>query len=156
MPQPSQHHCTVCDGDVLIQGKNGRLRVVIPLFLQHKVLSLLHRGHWEIVLTKCLTHQNVYWKGINTDIASLVAACPCYQSKQAALARLYFPWPEASTSWVRLRLDFAGPFLDSSWFLQLTPSLGFLTSPRCQPHHRPMSSRHSCASSPLNGYQRQF
>nr|XP_050038007.1 uncharacterized protein K02A2.6-like [Dermacentor andersoni] len=79
---------SVCDG-VLLKGA----RIVIPSSLRPAVLTLFHEGHQGINRTKVLARESVWWPGISTDIASLVANC-----EQCASTRVNFAEPLLSTA----------------------------------------------------------
>nr|XP_050042515.1 uncharacterized protein K02A2.6-like [Dermacentor andersoni] len=79
---------SVCDG-VLLKGA----RIVIPSSLRPAVFTLLHEGHQGINRTKALARESVWWPGISTDIASLVANC-----EQCASTRVNFAEPLLSTA----------------------------------------------------------
>nr|XP_050038399.1 uncharacterized protein K02A2.6-like [Dermacentor andersoni] len=79
---------SVCDAVLLKDA-----RIVIPSSLRPAVLTLFHEGHPGINRTKALARESVWWPGISTDIASLVANC-----EQCASTRVNFSEPLLSTA----------------------------------------------------------
>ncbi|XP_052814094.1 uncharacterized protein K02A2.6-like [Mya arenaria] len=78
-------------------------RVVIPIKLRSKVLDTVHSGH---------PRSYIWWPGIDSDIESLVKRCNGCQMEQRQPAHVYpHPWEWPSSSWERIHVDFAGPFL---------------------------------------------
>lgn len=87
-------------------------RVIIPTKLRARVLEMLHASHPGIVKMKGLARSYVWWPGIDADIECLVKSCQscAMQHKQPAQVNLH-PWEWPSSSWERIHVDYAGPFL---------------------------------------------
>ena len=75
------------------------------------VLQELHKGHPRITKMKALARMYVWWPGIGSDIEKSVHLCQQCQEVQSSppMAPLN-PWRWLSRPWVRLHMDFAGPF----------------------------------------------
>ena len=93
-------------------------RVVIPKSLQKSVLAELHREHMGISKMKALARSHVWWSGLDKDLEVMARSCrACLAVKQAPANALLHPWAWPSQPWQRLHIDFAGPFLDKSFFI---------------------------------------
>lgn len=86
-------------------------RVVIPPQGRSTVLQELHEGHPGMTKMKALARMFVWWPLLDKDIEQSVQQCHLCQQQQAAppVAPLQ-PWKWPSRPWVRLHMDFAGPF----------------------------------------------
>ena len=86
-------------------------RVVILPQGRSTVLQELHEGHPGMTKMKSLARMYVWWPGIDKDIEKSVQACHHCQEQQSVppVAPLQ-PWKWPSRPWVRLHMDFAGPF----------------------------------------------
>ncbi|XP_060547811.1 uncharacterized protein K02A2.6-like [Pantherophis guttatus] len=86
-------------------------RVVIPLRLREKVLTLLHEGHPGIVRMKGLARSYVWWPSMDTDITEWVGRCqPCQESRSDPPTAPVREWERPQGPWSRIHIDFAGPF----------------------------------------------
>ncbi|XP_060545570.1 uncharacterized protein K02A2.6-like [Pantherophis guttatus] len=86
-------------------------RVVIPLRLREKVLTLLHEGHPGIVRMKGLARSYVWWPSMDTDITEWVERCqPCQESRSDPPMAPVREWERPQGPWSRIHIDFAGPF----------------------------------------------
>lgn len=65
-----QDRLTVDDGLVFLDH-----RIIIPVTLRSKILSLLHESHMGIEKTKMKARLTVYWPNINADIENIVNKC---------------------------------------------------------------------------------
>ena len=93
-------------------------RVVIPLSLRKKVLQQIHEGHPGIVKSKAIARSFVWWPGIDKQIESYVKNCEdCALHQNNPKPVSLHPWESARYPWQRLHLDFAGPFLGSSYLI---------------------------------------
>ena len=92
--------------------------VVIPESLQESVLAELHREHMGISKMKALARSHVWWSGLDKDLEAMARSCrACLAVKQAPANAPLHPWAWPSQPWQRLQIDFAGPFLDKSFFI---------------------------------------
>ena len=107
-------HCelSVCDGCVMWGN-----RVVIPQAGRKKVIEQLHDGHPGTSRMKSLARSFVWWPLMDDDIAERVKSCnQCQLTRHAPQPAPLHPWEWPDHPWVRLHIDYAGPFL-GKWFL---------------------------------------
>ena len=101
------------ESDCLIWGN----RVIIPFHLRNKILTELHENHPGIVRMKALACSYVWWAGMGIEIENTVKTCNACQINHTMPAKApAHPW-EKTTSWVRLHIDFAGPFFNKMFFI---------------------------------------
>jgi len=94
------------------------VRVLVPKKLQPAVLEMLHEGHTGVVRVKQIARSHVWWPCIDKDIENLVKACTsCQQDQRAPVAAPLHPWIWPSKPWVRVHLDFAGPFMGKTFLI---------------------------------------
>ena len=59
-------------------------RVIIPHYLQDKVMAELHKEHLGIAKMKAVARSYVWWKGIDRDLEQVAKSCSeCVAVKQA-------------------------------------------------------------------------
>ena len=106
------------EGGCLLWGS----RVVMPPKGRKRALSLLHEAHPGIVRMKALARGYVWWPGIDKDIEFCVKECAICQSsrKMPPVAPLH-PWVRPEKPWMRVHLDYAGPF-EGKMFLLIIDS----------------------------------
>ncbi|XP_056008456.1 uncharacterized protein K02A2.6-like [Ostrea edulis] len=94
------------------------MRVIIPLKLRSHVLNDLHVGHIGIAKMKALARSLVWWPGIDQDIENISKSCAgCSEFKRSPPSAQVHPWEWPTSPWERVHIDFAGPFLNSMFFL---------------------------------------
>ena len=94
------------------------MRVVVPKKLQSAVLTMLHEGHVGMVKMKMIARSYVWWPGIDKSIEDLVKSCKsCQVVQKAPEAAPLHPWIWPCKPWVRVHIDFAGPFLGKSFLV---------------------------------------
>ena len=102
------------ESDCLIWGN----RVIIPFHLRNKVLTELLENHPGIVRMKALACSYVWWAGMDIEIENTVKSCNACQINHTMPAKApAHPWEKTTSPWVRLHIDFAGPFLDKMFFI---------------------------------------
>lgn len=77
------------------------------------MLKELHDNHLgSIIHTKVLDRSYVWRPGMNKFIKEKAQYCHSFKvhQKMSATASIH-PWESAKTPWVRVYLDFAGPFV---------------------------------------------
>ena len=94
-------------------------RVIVPQELQSKVITMLHKSHRGIVRMKTMARLYVWWPNIETTIETCCKACTVCAVTAPAPAANLSPWPIPDNPWVRVHVDFAGPFLGSMWLLAM-------------------------------------
>ena len=95
-----------------------RNRVIIPFHLRNKILTELHENHPGIVRMKALACSYVWWAGMDIEIENTVKSCNACQINHTMPAKApAHPWEKTTSPWVRLHIDFAGPFLDKMFFI---------------------------------------
>ena len=103
---------SVCDGCA----KWGN-RVVVPQAGRNKVMEQLHDGHPGTSRMKSLARSFVWWPQMDDDIADRVKSCnQCQLTRHAPQPAPLHPWEWPDLPWVRLHIDYAGPYL-GKWFL---------------------------------------
>ena len=86
-------------------------RVIVPPRGREAVLRELHEGHPGMTKTKPLARMYVWWLSIDKDIEKSVQLCQhCQQQQPDPPCAPLQPWKWPSRPWVRLHMDFAGPF----------------------------------------------
>jgi hypothetical protein len=81
-------------------------RMVIPLKLQPKFLSDLHKPHMGEEKTKLLARETVFWPGINTDIVTTVKQClPCQESRPSQQTQTLNSHDVPARAWQKVGAD---------------------------------------------------
>ena len=102
------------EGDCIMRG----IRVIIPSKLREKVLQELHLSHPGIHRMKLIVRSHIWWPQIDRDIENAVRACKaCLEVKQSPAIAPLHPWIWPSKPWSRIHIDFAGPFLGTSYLI---------------------------------------
>ena len=93
-------------------------RVVVPQAGRNKVMEQLHDGHLGTSRMKSLARSFVWWPHeMDDDIADRVKSCnQCQLTRHAPQPAPLHPWEWPDLPWVRLHIDYAGPYL-GKWFL---------------------------------------
>ena len=81
-------------------------KVIIPLSLHSKMLSVIHEGHLGIEKCKSLTRLSLYWFSLMCDIEELIgkcSICDSYHCKQQQEPLLSHPVPHRP--WQKLGAD---------------------------------------------------
>lgn len=94
------------------------IRVIVPKKWQEAVLSELHATHPGIQRMRSLARSHVWWPGLEGDIDRVVKSCKaCQEVKQPPAIAPLHPWVWPGRPWTRIHVDFAGPFLGSSYLV---------------------------------------
>ena len=106
----SYHHCrdelSIMNGCVL-----RGARVVIPAPGHVQLLDDLHSGHPGITPMKGLARSYVWWPDIDREIGHTVKTCQdCQAEARAPNHQQVHPWEWPGKPWVRVHVDYAGPF----------------------------------------------
>ena len=103
---------SICDGCVMWGN-----RVVVPQTGCKRVMEQLHDGNPGISRMKSLARSFVWWPQMDDDIADRVKSCnQCQLTCHAPQPAPLHPWEWPDRPWVRLHIDYAGPYL-GNWFL---------------------------------------
>jgi len=97
-------------------------RVIIPPKGREIIVKELHESHPGISRMKSLARGYVWWPGLDQQLEQQVRTCAsCQQvhNKPSAAPLHHWEWPERP--WVRLHIDYAGPFL-GKYFLVVIDS----------------------------------
>ena len=95
-------------------------RVVVPLQGRKRAVDLLHEAHPGMVRMKSLARGYIWWPGIDKDIETCVKECTACQSvsKQPPVVPLH-PWGWPEKPWLRVHVDYAGPFEGKMFLLMI-------------------------------------
>ena len=119
------------------------IRVIVPKKLQSSMLDLLHECHMGIVKMKMIARSYIWWPCLDRAIEDLVKSCnscnSCQEVHKLPEAAPLHPWIWPNKPWVRVHLDFAGPFLGKGLLWMLT-QIG-LRLERCPPPQQPRLSQ---------------
>ncbi|VDL92053.1 unnamed protein product [Schistocephalus solidus] len=67
---------------------------------------------------KFITHNFVYWSGVDSDISDLVRRCPrCQHAAKIPFRQPPLPWQTPDRPWSRVHVDFTGPIDGVSYLL---------------------------------------
>ena len=93
-------------------------RVVVSHQARNTVLEEAHAAHIGIARMKSLIHQFVWWLKIDNDLESKVRNCNiCQKFKNEPPQAIIHPWEWPKQPWVRIHVDFAGPFLGKMFLI---------------------------------------
>lgn len=93
-------------------------RVIVPTGGRKEILKLLHATHPGVVKMKALARSYVWWPGIDKEIEDVVGTCEtCQVTRHAPAKAPVHPWEWSREPWVRLHIDFAGPFKGQIFFI---------------------------------------
>ena len=85
--------------------------MIIPPSLRGTVLNELHRVHLGMSKMKSLAHCYCWCLSMDTEIEQCVRACKgCVISQNNPSPAPLHPWEDTTKPWVRLHVDYAGPF----------------------------------------------
>lgn len=94
------------------------IRVYVPLTLRKRILEELHSTHFGITRTKSLARGYCWWTGIDRDIEEMVSNCSDCQIVRPEPAKMALHcWQTPTEPFQRVHVDFAGPFMDSYFFI---------------------------------------
>lgn len=98
---------SILDGCILLGS-----RIIMPPPGRETVLNELHGSHIGMARMKSLARSYVWWPNMDNDIERLVQRCvPCQSSRSLPATAPLQPWGWPERPWVRVHLDYAGPFL---------------------------------------------
>ena len=87
-------------------------RVVVPPAGRARVVEELHEGHPGVSCMKSLARSFVWWPGMDHDLEAKVKSCQqCQVTRHSPPPAPLHPWEWPQRPWVRIHVDYAGPFL---------------------------------------------
>ena len=92
--------------------------MIIPTSLQKTILLELHDVHPGICRMKALSRSFVWWPKMDEaieEISKNCSTCAINQSNPAAAP--IHPWETPSCPWVRIHMDFAGPYFGKMFLI---------------------------------------
>ena len=76
------------------------------------MLDTLREGHPGICKAKALARGYVWWRTIDADLERVVKSCGwCQEHERMPLVAPLHPWEWPKSSWLRLHVEYAGPFM---------------------------------------------
>ena len=102
------------NADILLRGS----RIVVPLSLRQRVITLAHEGHQDLVKTKKLLREKVWFPGIDDQVKEDISKCTACQANSSSSS----PDPlQMSTlppsAWHTVHIDFCGPFPSGEYLI---------------------------------------
>ena len=93
-------------------------RVILPEKGRKRVVTMLHQAHPRISRMKGLVRCYVWWPGIDKDLELCIKSCEACQTypKSPPSVRLH-PWSWPGKPWLRVHIDYAGPFMGKMFLL---------------------------------------
>ncbi|XP_055613887.1 uncharacterized protein K02A2.6-like [Uranotaenia lowii] len=94
------------------------IRVYIPDVLRQRVLQELHSTHFGVTRTKSLARGYCWWSGMDRQIEELISNCAeCQSVRPDSWKAKPHCWEPATEPFQRVHADFAGPFMDTYFFI---------------------------------------
>lgn len=87
-------------------------RTVIPPPGRVALLKALHQSHPGMSRMKALARSYMWWPRMDQDIEREVSVCQeCQENRKAPQNAPLHPWEWPERPWLRIHIDYAGPFL---------------------------------------------
>ena len=94
------------------------IRVIVPHSLQSQLLQSLHQNHPGVSRMKAIARSYFWWKGLDKNIEQIAKSCrSCQTHKSAPPVAPLHPWMWPELPWLRVHIDFAGPFLGKMFLI---------------------------------------
>ena len=91
---------------------------MVPPKERARVVEELHEAYHGICRTKALARSYVWWPKIDTHLEQKVRQCsPCQENRKSPPEAPLHSWEWPTKHWVRLHLDYAGPFLGKMFLI---------------------------------------
>jgi len=96
------------------------VRVYVPAKLRARVLEELHSTHFGVTRTKSLARGYCWWPGIDIAIETMIKNCAECQSTRPEPSKVPLHcWEKPTAPFERVHVDFAGPFMDTYFFIMV-------------------------------------
>lgn len=93
------------------------VRVYVPT-LRMRVLQELQSTHFGVTRTKSLARGYCWWPGIDNAIETMIKNCAECQATRPEPSKVPLHcWETPTTSFQRVHVDYAGPFMDTYFFI---------------------------------------
>ena len=93
-------------------------RVIVPVDLQPKIMSLLDEMHASMVKMKVLARSYVWWPNLDKDIEDCTKNCEsCQRNHNEEQRTPLHPLEYPTQPWQWIHIDFAGPFQEFMWLI---------------------------------------
>ncbi|XP_033992114.1 uncharacterized protein K02A2.6-like [Trematomus bernacchii] len=93
-------------------------RVIVPNKGREKILKVLHQTHSGMSKMKGLARSYVWWPGMDQDVEKEVQSCEeCQKHHKSPPSAPLHPWEWPESPWMRIHVDYAGPFLGEMFLL---------------------------------------
>lgn len=94
-------------------------RIIVPKKLQPDILKYLHANHPGIVATKAYARSYAWWPGIDRELEIMIKTCDqCQETRpNTPRAPIQHLQPNPGRPWIRLHIDFAGPFQGQTFLI---------------------------------------
>lgn len=94
------------------------IRVYVPPSLRKRVLEELHSTHFGATRTKSLARGYCWWNGMDSAIEEMIANCvECQSVRREPTKMPLHCWEAPTAPFQRVHVDFAGPFMDTYFFI---------------------------------------
>jgi len=97
-------------------------RIIIPLSLRSRVLSIVHEGHLGIRKTKELLRTKVWWPRIDYDVEDKVSSCITCTRLQEKQTKEPLQMTEMPDRWHTLHIDVCGPLPSGEYLFGVVDS----------------------------------
>ena len=95
-------------------------RVVVPPKGRSQVLKMVHEAHPGIVRMKGFARGYVWWPGIDEELEKCVKSCvTCQVNRKSPPVAPLYPWSWPDKPWLRIHVDYAGPFFGKMFLLMV-------------------------------------
>lgn len=93
-------------------------RLIIQLPACQAILQQLHQSHPEVSRMKALARSYLWWPKLDQEIENLVKICnTCQEHRKTPAAAPLHPWEFPEKPWRRLKIDYAGPFMEKMFLI---------------------------------------
>ncbi len=108
-----RHELSATD-DFVLRGS----RLIAPVSLRHRLVTLAHEGHQGIVRTKQRLRDLYWWPRMDESVMRVISSCQLCQASDKT-AKLHpaplQPVPFPPEPWKKIAMDVVGPFESANW-----------------------------------------